>query len=353
MNYHLQWCSWELTRQCNMDCDICLCGGLRSAGGPELSTNEALEVCRQLADLQVQQVILTGGEPFLRSDWDIVAAALTRRGITVNMVTNGSLLDAYVVKRVKEAGISQVSISVDGTQPVHDAIRAPGSFKMCCRAIQLLKGAGIPFRVLSTVTRQNEANLPELKNELIQMGVTHWGIQLGLAFGNLVRHREDMLSPQAVGELIEFCYSTTLEGRLKIDLSESIGYYTCKEAIIRSHAMGTSRIPVFEGCPAGISALSIGYDGTIFGMSMCVSKFSEGNVRETSIRQIWESSTAFAWRRRLKPIDLKGYCRNCPYVSACLGGCPAVRYATTGDLYGENRYCMYHLQKQEVLPYPN
>lgn len=341
MKYQLKWCSWELTRRCNMNCSICLCGG--SSGDPkkELSTEEAFSLCGQLAEMKVERVVLTGGEPLVREDWDQIAAKLHSSGIGVQMVTNGYFISPEVTRRMKGAGIDRVIISIDGTREAHDAERAEGSYDKCVQALGLLREAGIDTFVETTVTAMNFENLPALMHELRQAGVTQWGLQLGLPYGNLAQHPQDVLPPEKIGALIDFCYEASLDGTMDIYPGENIGYYTCKESIVRSKALHTNQIPVFSGCPAGISTLNIAYEGTILGISMCVSRFIAGNIRKRPLREIWEDDDAFAWRRKIRREDLKGACHDCRYAERCMGGCSAVRYATTKDICGENLYCAY------------
>lgn len=348
MKYKLKWCSWEITRKCNMNCEICLCGGFRDERNRELTTQEALELCEQIAEMEVERVVLTGGEPLLREDWDLIASRLSEHGVEVQIITNGSLVTPEVIARMKRAGIKKVSVSIDGTQELHDAGRMEGSFAKCEHALALLKEASIPVFVATTVTAKNLDNLSALKCELARMGVEHWGLQMGMPYGNFATHAQDVLPPEKIMELIDFCYEASQEGDMYIYPGENIGYYTCKEAIVRSRTLHTEKIPVFSGCPAGISTLSIAYEGTILGISMCVSGFQEGNIRKRSLREIWEDDNSFVWRRKLHKEDLKGACRDCDYAEVCLGGCPAVRYATTGDICGENQYCAFRHAGEKI-----
>src|SRR5690606_14475474 len=68
---------WEITLACDLGCRHC---GSRAgkAREHELSTEECLDVVRQLADLGVREVTLIGGEAYLREDWDVIAKAIAR-----------------------------------------------------------------------------------------------------------------------------------------------------------------------------------------------------------------------------------------------------------------------------------
>src|SRR6187399_2285680 len=79
---------WELTLACDLGCKHC---GSRAGKprGDELTTDEALGVVRELADLGAREVSLIGGEAYLRDDWHLVAAAIHDAGMLATMVTGG------------------------------------------------------------------------------------------------------------------------------------------------------------------------------------------------------------------------------------------------------------------------
>ena len=76
--FPLRSCVWEITLACCFSCKYCgSSGGIRREN--ELTTEECLQVARQLADAGCRRVSLIGGEVFLRPDWAEIAAALTAR----------------------------------------------------------------------------------------------------------------------------------------------------------------------------------------------------------------------------------------------------------------------------------
>ena len=111
---------WEITLKCNLACSHC---GSRAgeARTEELSTPEALDMVRQLAEVGIQEVTLIGGEAFMRSDWLEIAKAITEAGMICGMTTGGFGVSLETARRMKEAGIKTVSVSVDGGTPeTHD-----------------------------------------------------------------------------------------------------------------------------------------------------------------------------------------------------------------------------------------
>ena len=85
MAYSLKSCVWELTLACCFSCQYCGSKGGK-ARKDELTTEECLEVVKQLSELGCRRVSLIGGEVFMRSDWDVIVEALINHGIKVCII---------------------------------------------------------------------------------------------------------------------------------------------------------------------------------------------------------------------------------------------------------------------------
>ncbi|MDD5573547.1 MAG: radical SAM protein, partial [Candidatus Omnitrophica bacterium] len=164
------WVFVSLSHACNFNCRMC--------GVKHVLKNEELDrsVCRRVFDEVAgwgtdSVVVLTGGEPFLRPDiFDIVADAV-RRGLAIEAVTNGSLIDTEAVAgRVIASGLKNIAISLDGkTAATHDGIRRfPGAYDRALRALRLLSDAkksaegGPQISVWVTVMNENLEELADM-----------------------------------------------------------------------------------------------------------------------------------------------------------------------------------------------
>lgn len=343
MRYQPLTCVWEITMGCNMRCKHC--GSSCADPLPdELTNEEALDAIRQFAELGLRWVTLSGGEPLTRKDWPHLVRALSERGIAVNMITNGWLITEETAKQLVENHISTVAISIDGTREVHDRIRKPGSFERIERSLKILKEYGINCGAVTTISKENIDILPLIKEELIRMGASSWQVQLGLPMGNFSARREWLLEPERVDEILDFCYQTNLEGRISIYPADCLGYYNHKELRARQIAFNTPEYQLWDGCNAGTRGFGFLHNGDILGCTSIRSReFVEGNIKERSLRSIWEDPETFQWRRSMTKDKLSGDCKTCKYGSKCLGGCPNTRLTIDGDIYGENRYCSYNV----------
>lgn len=348
LTYQPVTCVWEVTMGCNMRCGHC--GSSCAEPLPdELTTDEALDLCRQIAKLGLKWVTLSGGEPLTRKDIHLLVKELHDNGVIVNIITNGWLLQEKMVDKLLDSGIATVAISIDGTREVHNSIRRPQAFEHAEKAFALLKAKGIKTGAVTTITNQNIDILGEIKEELIRIGVDTWQVQLGLPMGNLKERPDWLLEPRRVKEIIDFCYATAKEGRIKIFPADCIGYYTKKELAVKKISYGTDMVSVWDGCNAGIRGFGILHNGDILGCTSIRDRsFIEGNIRERLLKDIWEDENAFQWRRKLTKEQLSGDCKTCRYGSKCLGGCPNTRLTMNGDIHSENQYCAYNLRLKEL-----
>jgi radical SAM protein with 4Fe4S-binding SPASM domain len=349
MTYQPLTCVWEITMGCNMRCKHC--GSSCTEPLPdELSTEEALEAIRQLADIGLKWVTLSGGEPFTRRDLPLLVKTLSGRGILVNIITNGWLVTDDMARELTAAHISTIAISVDGTREVHDRIRKPGSYERVERSFKLLKDNKITAGAVTTITKENINLLPQIKDELIRMGAASWQVQLGLPMGNLAGRKEWLLESGEVDGILDFCYKTNSEGRITVYPADCLGYYSHKELLARQMAFNTPGYQLWDGCNAGIRGFGLLHNGDILGCTSIRNReYIEGNIRDRPLRAIWEDERAFQWRREMAKEKLAGHCSICKYGSKCLGGCPNTRLTMNGNIYGENQYCSYNvaLKKSE------
>lgn len=348
MKYQPITCVWEVTMGCNMRCGHC--GSSCSESLPdELTQKEALDLCGQIAKLGLKWITLSGGEPLTRKDIYLLVKRLSSLGVAVNIITNGWLLERETAQKLKDSGISTVAISIDGTPEVHDKIRKTGAFDHARRAFLTMRELGIYTGAVTTITKENIGILNDLKEMLIAMGVQSWQVQLGLPMGNLTAHPDWVLEPEQIKDVIDFCYDTAKEGRIAIYPADCIGYYTKKELEIKRLSYKTDMVAPWDGCNAGIRGFGILHNGDILGCTSIRSRdYIEGNIRERSLREIWEDENSFLWRRQMTKEKLAGPCRICNYGSKCLGGCPNTRLTMNGSIYSENQYCAYYQTLKEM-----
>ncbi|MCQ2431906.1 MAG: radical SAM protein [Clostridia bacterium] len=326
--YRLTECVWEITLACCFSCRYCGSGGGK-ARADELSTDECLDLAAQLDDLGCQRVNLIGGEVFMRRDWKTIVSELTRRGMSVTIITNGFLFTNALIDDIRTSGIESVAVSLDATEAIHDAYRQEGSYRRALRAIEALTDAGISVSVISTLNRENAEHLEELYAVLEQYPLFAWQLQACSPMGNAANRGVDYrFDPRKVIAFIERHYKTA---PFLMGMADNIGYFTEHEDTLRGNPRGGAP---FIGCRAGLRAVGIDSVGNIRGCeSMYDDRFIEGNIREKSLREIWENPDGFAYNRRFTPELLTGTCATCPNGPYCAGGCRSYNYFVHKKLY--------------------
>ena len=110
----------SLTDRCNFRCIYCMpAQGLAWLPGREILTSEEiLRLARIFIALGVRTIRLTGGEPLLRHDVDLLTEGLTRLdpSLDLGMTTNGFFLGERA-GRLAEAGLKRINVSLDSLRP--------------------------------------------------------------------------------------------------------------------------------------------------------------------------------------------------------------------------------------------
>lgn len=283
----------------------------------------------QLAELGCRRTALIGGEVFMRRDWSVIAKALTDRGISVPIVSNGFLFTDALIGELKQAGIESVAISLDGPETIHDRFRQEGSFQRAIRAIDQLSAGGIPVSVISTLHSRNVDHLDEMFDVLSKKCIFAWQLQACSPMGNA--SSGDFSTAFDFRKAIRFVEKHLNSSDFVIGIADNIGYYTENDGYLRGDPDGKS---CFPGCQAGISAIGIDSAGNVRGCeSMYDDRFNEGNLREKTLREIWDDPGAFSYNRHFSVFDLTGPCRDCRHGYRCAGGCRSYNYFSHGRLY--------------------
>lgn len=274
--------NWDITNACNLGCLHCYASsGKRFAD--ELSDDEARAFATQLVEDKVLRVTIAGGEPLLRPVTVELLETLANGGVDVSFVTNGTLVNPDFVKKVKSIKLRGVAVSVDGSNAsTHDAIRfRNGSFSSAIQALRLLSEAGIRTSLNMAVNTRNIHEVPDVIELAIGIGcqtVTLLRVQpVGRARNNpdlLLKEEEAIrqLASQLVPEVPRW--------------SKHVRFTTSDPTLLKVLKADTDlSVPIHSGCQAGRTLAWVDPRGDVFGCVYLPIRF--GNVRESSLREIW------------------------------------------------------------------
>lgn len=337
--YRPQIVVWETTFNCNMNCLHCgtAAGSTRSE---ELTTNEAIALCDELASLGCEVVVLSGGEPLLRQDWPELAKRLKKNGIKPRLITNGYLLTQDVAREMKECGFGVVGVSFDGDEEAHNKIRRnPQSYQKAIQAFGFLREAGVESCAVTQISKHNFHTLEHIRKTLIEHKVPAWQIQMTTLTGRMKDEPGNpILDEDQFMHLAEYTAQIMDRKDLAVYAGENLGYYNHLEGIFRK---GGS----FIGCNAGLRVLGIESNGNIKGCLSMPEEFVEGNIRKRSLTEIWNDPKAFIYNRSFSPDAGQGSCKGCKFFEMCRGGCGNTAISSTGQRHN-NPYCVLAIEKK-------
>lgn len=329
---------WEITLACDLACGHC--GSRAGRARPdELTTAEALDLVDQLAELGVVEVVLIGGESYLRADWCELIARIAERGMQPLITTGGRGMTPERARAAAAAGLVSASVSLDGLEATHDLQRGVrGSFAAALESLRNLREAGIPVSANTQINALSWRELPALLELLIEHGIHSWQIQLTVAMGRAADHPDWLLQPYQllelfpmIGELAARCR----EADVLLWPGNNVGYFGPYETALR----GTTPRGHHVGCGAGVWGIGIEADGTIKGCpSMATATWGSGNVRDARLVDIWERAAPMRFNRGRGVESLWGYCASCYYADTCKAGCTWTSEALLGKP-GNNPMC--------------
>ena len=237
------------------------------------------------------------------------------------------LLDKSKMESLCRAGINAITLSLDGFEEQHNAIRRnPHSFQNAIRALRAIVSSGIRYDVVTCVTPDNFDTLSNFKTLLIDEGCKAWRIFTVFPVGRAAEDDKLQLSTQQYRELMEFIAATRKEGKIACSYACE-GFLGGYEAEVRDN---------FFGCMAGIGIAGIRIDGSISGCTSIRSNFDQGNIYKDNLWEVWnnrfEKYRDRSWAR-------KGRCAICASWRYCNGN---------GMHLYDNNECLIHCNLERL-----
>jgi len=355
---------WETTKACPLACIHCRANAITRPLPGELSHAEALDLIRQVAEFgrPYPVLVLTGGDPLMRSDlWELVEEARSL-GIPVAMAPSPSRQLLENIDNIVREGVSAVSISIDHPDPtVHDRVRRyQGSWEAATTAVRELLRRGVSVQVNTAVMRSTVRGLPGMARLLKELGVRTWEVFYLVPVGRA--GAEEDLSPAEWEDVSAFLYEVSRYG-VRVRTSE--GPMFRRVALLLNYASRTGAEPsglvrtgklylelvgelrklmgepgpqaLFEtsGTRDGKGIIFISHDGMVYPSGFL--PVPVGSVRKGRLVDIYRGSPLL---RRLRAAELRGRCGACEFREVC-GGSRARAFAYYGDPLAEDPACAY------------
>jgi len=320
----------ELSYKCPLHCPYCsnplTIGDAKYTD--ELSTEDWCRVMHEAGELGVLQLALTGGEPLVRKDAEVLTRAAKEAGLYSNLITAGTPFTRKRAEALREAGLDNVQISIQDSDPINsDRIAGTKSFSKKIEAAHLARELGFPLTINVVLHRQNLDRI----EEIIQMAEDLDARRVELANSQYqgwaaINRTALMPTPEQLehGEAVVKAARERIGPKMEI-LWVLPDYYEDYP----KPCMGGWGSDAMIVTPNG-DVLPCQAAATIPGLEI-------ENVRDRSLEQIWFDSGAF---NRFRGTDwMPEPCRSCPRKEIDFGGCRCQAYQLTGDAAATDPVC--------------
>ena len=136
-----------------MACPHCFQG---RSDGIHARSEKIIQALEKLKQRGFDKILLTGGECTIHPHLEEILEESKKIGLRTGLFTNGFNLKHSILSQV-----DYISLSLDGTKPIHDSIRRPGSYERTIDAMEFCKCNGIETHVQITLQKYN---IDEVRN---------------------------------------------------------------------------------------------------------------------------------------------------------------------------------------------
>lgn len=322
------WVNAEVTYKCPLHCVFCYNPTDYAKIGPELTTNEWLRALRQARDLGAVQLGISGGEPLMRDDCEVLIAEASAMGYYVNLLTSGIGLTEKRIAAFKAGGLSQIQLSFqDSTREMNDFLSSTKTFELKSKVAKLIKQHDYPMVLNIVLHRMNIDHIQEILDMAEAIGADHVELANTQYYAWAMVNRDQLLPSH---QQLERAEVITNEFRKKIGNKMKL-YFVVPDYY--------SNRPKKCMNGWGTTFLNIAPDG--LAMPCHEARMLPGldlpNVRDHDMKWIWQESPGFKAYRG--DNWMQEPCRSCPEKEKDLGGCRCQAYMLTGDATSTDPIC--------------
>ena len=310
----------ELTHRCPLHCVYCSNPLELKNRDDELTTDIWRRVFQEAAEAGVLQADLTGGEPLARPDIVELIKAARQAGLYVNLITSGLPLDEARLAQLVEAGLDHVQLSFQGVrEETANEISGTKAHAHKLRVLEWLKRVRVAVTLNFVIHRRNIDQIDEMLKIAESSSATRVEFANVQYYGWAFANREHLLPtrPQ-LDRSIEILKRVEgrLRGKIRIEFVVPDYYAKYPKACMGGWGRKLMLItPTGEALPCHAAQIIPG--------------LPFDNVKQNSLREIWESSEAF---QRFRGEDwMSEPCKSCERRTQDFGGCRCQALLLAGD----------------------
>lgn len=320
---------WHITHRCNLRCTHCYQDDYACSAGLDSLLPVLDKYERFLKERgYLGKINLTGGEPLTSAAFFPLCREIQSRGISFNILTNGTLIDEENARKIAAVCPGWVQISLDGTERTHDRIRGEGAFSAALRGIDELKMRNVPVLVSFTAQKRNRRQLPALAEICDEHGVDLlWWDRVVTGSGSSAR--------KLALTTKQFRKLTEVSGELSRKYIKSNG----RSMVGCGRALQFLECPGSPGyvCSAGKNLVAVTADGSV--MPCRRLPYVIGSIADRELGDILDSSPVI---QSIRSAEIPAECAGCEHAGKCGGGSKCVTCGLTGDMFARDINCYYN-----------
>ncbi len=328
--------SFELTNRCCLDCRMCYIhrnGNDFDAIAKEKDTSWWLDIAKKAQKSGMLILLLTGGEPLLRHDFDEIYLECVKMGLLVSVNTNGMLIDDEKIRLFKENPPQRLNITLYGTtvETYGELCGNAGAYEKVMTALKKLKRAGVNVKLNFSMVPYNKKDAP---------GVYEIGKELGFP----VQPVSYMFPPvRSSGEAVRMTAEEAAEAQFKWQKNHlgDDDFRKYIENFKNNRSFGEINDECGEkiSCRAALSTFWVTWDGKMTPCGM----MTEPSVSISDFDAAWKEI-----RAQRENIMLPPECSACEHRKYC-DICAAVSKAETGKFCVVPEYACKKAQEYHRL----
>ncbi len=307
-NHILNFVYLQLNNNCNIESTKCIMDCEAARSGEQMQTNTYIKIIDQLKKQYKKRIaiVLSGGEPLLFPEMEIIANRLKENKLRWGLITDGTLLTKEKAKFFEQNNISSYSFYLQNLQKKYDDCNGNGTFAKIITGIENAVQTKVKYHeIITSVNKSNINDLEEIGKIVKDTGIQTWRI-------DILPEKELKIDENQYRQLLDFIS----EEREKTRYDE-INVIFGKYAWLPYEAEKKLRMNHFI-CRSGINDIAIRSNGQITGSLLSDSGFDVGNIKNENydIKKIWEKK--FSHFRKRDWI-YQTNCGNCKNVRHCKG----------------------------------
>ena len=327
--------NFELTARCNFSCRMCYVHREEDRK-KELSAEEWIALGRTAKDHGMLFLLLTGGEPLLRTDFAQIYTELRKLGLMISINTNGSLLTDELMEVFRQYPPTRVNVSLyGGSAQTYRDLCQNAAYETVTANIRRMKAAGLSLKINCSVTPYNVQDIEKIHDFGKEIGIpvqaTTYMYPPVRINGEQYGAAPDRFSWEDAAKYMVLCREQYLTPeQLMAGITQTEDALDCT---------GETGIPM--NCRAGRTAFWVTWDGRMLPCGMFP---NEGySIRSMKFEEAWQKV-----REYTASIMMPAECSGCSKRDKC-AACAAACIAESGDSTIKPDYICNMTQLQDEL----